>query len=192
MLYWMRYCLLLTLTTVLPGQLWAEPIAVQQVETQLQEDRYLLDATIHFELNETVLEALEHGVPLTIELQLQVVRRGAWFWEQNVVNLHLYRVLRFHALTGLYEIQDQKHERSQSFATRDIAIAALGEIQSLPVVEKKQLMVNESYIIELRAALDIESLPLTLRPLAYLTSDWNLSSKWHIHSLTQLLDTSTL
>jgi hypothetical protein len=193
MLYCMRYRLLLVaLTVMLPGWLWAEPIVVQQVETELHAEQYLLDATINFEFNETVLEALEHGVPLTIVLQVQVVRRDAWFWEPDVVNLRLYRVLRYHALTRLYEVQDLQYDRTQSFAVRDIAFAELGEIQALPVAKKSQLTDKEDYMIELHVSLDIESLPLTLRPLAYLTSDWNLSSDWHIHPLAQLLDTSTL
>jgi len=191
MFYWMRYSLFLVIA-ILPGLLQAEPIAVRQVESQLQEERYLVDAQLHFDFNETVMDALQHGVPLTIELQLQVVRKDAWFWEPNVADLRLYRVLRFHALTGLYEIQNLEQGRSQSFAIRDIAISALGEIQSLFMVEKKQLIEGETYVLELRASLDIESLPLTLRPLAYLTADWNLASDWHIHPLTQLLDTSTL
>jgi len=192
MFHWMRHSLLFLLITMLPNLLWAEPVVVQQVETELQDDLYLLDATIHFEFNETVLEALEHGVPLTMVLQLQVVRNDAGFWEPDVINLQLYRVLRFHALTRLYEIQDLEHGRSQSFAFRDIAIAALGEIQSLPVVDRRQLTTGESYVIELRASLDIESLPLTLRPLAYLTSDWNLSSDWYHYPVPQLLEASTL
>ncbi len=179
-----RYlCATLLLATLLPGLLRAEPIVVQQLEMRLQEDRYLLDATIHFEFNETVLEALEHGVPLTIELQLRVVRSGAWFWEPDVVNLQRYRLLRFHALTRLYEIRDLEHNHSQSFATRDIAIAALGEIQALPVVDRRQLAAGAAYEIEVRASLDIESLPLTLRPLAYLSADWNLASRWRRYPL---------
>jgi len=187
----MRYSLLL-LIAILPGLLWAEPIVVQQVKIELQDDHYLIDAKLHFEFNKTVLDALEHGIPLTIELQLQVARENAWFWEQNVSTLQLHRVLRFHALTGLYEVQNLEQGSSQSFAIRDIAISALGEIQALSAVEKKQLIENETYVVALHAGLDIESLPLTLRPLAYLTSDWNLSSDWHIYPLSQLLDTSTL
>jgi len=192
MLYWMRYSLLLLLTTTLPGHLWAESVTIQQVEIMLQDERYLIDASIHFEFNERVLDALQHGVPLTIELQLQVVRKGARFWEQSRVNLQLYRILRFHALTQLYEIQSLEHDSSQSFATRDIAITALGEFQSLPVVDQRQLAKDEHYAIKLRAILDIESLPLTLRPLAYLTSDWNLSSGWQTYPLTPSLGSNSL
>ena len=183
MLYYMRHSLLFVLSVMLPGLLWAEAIVVQQVEMVQQDDRYLLDATIQIEFNETVLEALEHGVPLTIELQLQVVRKGGGFWEADTVSLQLYRVLRFHALTRLYEVQDLEHDRSQSFATRDIAISALGEIQALPVVDQRQLRQAVDYEIKIRASLDIESLPLTLRPLAYLTADWNLSSSWQRYPL---------
>ncbi len=192
MLYWMRYSLLLFLIATLPGHLWAEPVAIQQVEIALQEERYSINTVIHFKFNKRVLDALQHGVPLTIELQLQVIRKDAWFWEQSRVSLQLYRILRFHALTQLYEIQSLEHDSSQSFAIRDIAIDALGEFQLLPVVDLRQLSKDERYVIKLRANLDIESLPLTLRPLAYLTSDWNLSSGWQTYPLTPSLGNSSL
>jgi len=168
---------------LLPDLLWAENFEINQIQTQLQNETYVLDANIRYRLNDTVQEALEHGVPLTMVLHLQVLRRGAWFWQQSVVDFNYYRVLRFHALTGLYEVLDQAQGRSQSFATQEMAIYALGEIQGLPVVDQKQLEEGESYLLELHTQLDIESLPLTLRPQAYLTQDWNLSSSWNVNPL---------
>ena len=164
---------------LLPGPLLADhPFKVSRARVSLEKGAYRLDADVDYRFNGAVLEALEHGIPLTLEVQVRVHRKDAWFWEKDVVDLRRYRVLRFHALTGLYEASDPERKKSQSFATRDAAISYLGEILMPAVVQKDQLEAGEDYILELRVQLDIESLPLTLRPLAYLDPDWNLSSKW--------------
>lgn len=168
---------------LLPGLLWADDFEIRPLQIRLQDEVYVLDATARYRLNGTVLEALEHGVPLTMVLRLQVLRKEAWFWEQDEVDVHYYRVLSFHALTGLYEVFDQQQGRSQSFVTRDLAISAMGDFQGLPVISVRQVKKGVSYLLELHAQLDIESLPLTLRPQAYLTKDWNLSSDWSISPL---------
>ncbi len=66
----------------------------------------------------------------------------------------------------------------RTFATRDAAIGAIGEVRQLPVVAASALEPGRPYLLSLRAALDIEALPLPLRPRAYLSQDWNLSSEW--------------
>ncbi|MEJ2528926.1 MAG: DUF4390 domain-containing protein, partial [Gammaproteobacteria bacterium] len=61
---------------------------------------------------------------------------------------------------------------------RDVAIAALGDIQGMPVIKHSQLEKGKIYRVGLRASLDIDALPLPLRPMAYLSPSWNLSSEW--------------
>lgn len=149
-----------------PGLLAAGEFEVTQVKTRLQEGVYLLDAEVDYQLNETVLEALNHGVPLILELHLQVRREGAWVWEQDVAELRLRYQIRYHALTSLYEVSDLAQETSRTFVTQDAALSHLGELHGLPIVDQKQLLVDADYHLEMKAQLDIEALPLPLRPLA--------------------------
>ena len=171
--------MLVAMLALLPTLTWADEFKVRRVEIWLQDGIYELDTDIDYRFNGTVLEALEHGVPLTLEVHIRVRRKDSWFWEKDVMDLRQYRVLRFHALTGLYEVLDLDQEKSQSFVTRDAAISYLGEILMSSVVDKKEFKAGEKYLLELRTQLDIESLPLTLRPQAYLDPNWNLSSKWN-------------
>jgi hypothetical protein len=156
---------------------------VAEMQCNLVAGTYVLDATVEYEFSEKALEALDNGVPLTLEMHLQLRRKGAWLWEEDELDSHLRFQLRYHALASLYQLLDLQSGQQQSFATRDAAIAALGEIHSLPVIAHKQLEPGEVYELRLRTFLDIDALPLPLRPMAYLSPSWNLSSKsktWRI------------
>lgn len=173
-----RMRLLLLVCLLLPGLSWAQELAITQVDIQLQDGTYVLDAEINYQFNDTVLEALRHGVPLTFEVHLQVRREGAWVWEPDMVEQRLRYLVSYHALTSLYEVSDLTQGISRTFVTQDAALGFLGEIQGLPVINQRNLGGEDAYVIEMRTRLDIEALPLPLRPLAYLTPAWNLSSGW--------------
>jgi hypothetical protein len=169
---------LLLLLAICPGSLAAADFKIAEVKTYLEEGVYLLDAEIEYRFNDTVLEALNHGVPLTLEVHLQVRRDGAWVWEQDTAELRLRYLISYRAITSLYEVSDLNQETSRSFVTREAALGFLGEINRLPIVDAQQLESGSAYWLEMKTQLDIEALPLPLRPLAYLTPDWNLSSGW--------------
>jgi len=156
----------------------AAEFTIKKVAARLQDDVYLVDATIDYQFSAAVLEALENGVPLTVEAHLQVRREGAWIWEPDVVDSRLRSQIRFSPLLGTYQVTNLDTAARRSFASRDTAIAALGAVKDLVLVGTAALEQDETYRVDMRVTLDIESLPLPLRPKAYLSPDWNLSSEW--------------
>jgi len=156
----------------------AAEFTISQASARLQDGTYVVDATIGYEFSAAALEALENGVPLTVEIHLQVRREGAWVWEPDVVDSRLRSQIRFSPLQGTYQVTNIDSGAQRSFASRDRAIAALGEVKDLTLVRADALDADQTYRVEMRVALDIESLPLPLRPRAYLSPDWNLSSEW--------------
>ena len=62
---------------------------------------------------------------------------------------------------------------------------ALGQINNLPLIDARLLNPELRYQVKVRAHLDIESLPAPMRPLAYISSDWQLDSDWVSWPLTQ-------
>lgn len=141
-----------------------------------QDHMVLLDAEIAYRLNEVTTEALENGIPLTFETHIQIRRVGAWIWEADVVEARVRSLLRFHPISSLYEVYDLESGEKDAFATTRGAIQALGLIKAMPLIERARLEQGESYNIRLKTRLDIEALPLPLRPVAHLTADWHLSS----------------
>ncbi|NCF09332.1 MAG: DUF4390 domain-containing protein, partial [Gammaproteobacteria bacterium] len=57
-------------------------------------------------------------------------------------------------------------------------------LRDFPMLDRRLLRVGVRYGARLRASLDVEALPLPLRPVAYLSSAWDLTSEWHDWLLT--------
>ncbi|MEW7980307.1 MAG: DUF4390 domain-containing protein [gamma proteobacterium symbiont of Phacoides pectinatus] len=151
---------------------------VTELRARLSADRYLVDAVFDYRFSDTAEEALFNGVPLTLQIHLQLRRQGAWIWESDVVDARLRYRVRYQALSELYEITDLQSGGSQTFVTREGALDALGRLSGIHLVRADALEPGAAYRLSLRTALDIEALPLPLRPTAYLTPAWNLESEW--------------
>ena len=178
--------LLTLLLTGMPekGVLAAE-FTIEMVETKLKEGQYLMDARIDYRLSETALEALDNGVPLTLDLQVKLVQVGSWVWEDELVDSHIRHTIRYHSLTETYQLFEHSTQQTTSFVTRDALLSVLGEISDFKLIEAERLQPGEEYQLRVNAELDIESLPLPLRPMAYLQSAWKLSSGWSRWPLKQ-------
>lgn len=168
----------LALLWLLAGSAQGGELRVKDVRTRLEDGRFLLDADIGYRFSEQALEALGNGVPLTMLAHIQVRRTGAWIWEDSVSDLQLRYGIRYKPLSERYEVYRLPGREGRSFVGRDAAIAALGEIRDLDLVAADRLAPDETYEVQLRVELDIEELPLPLRPIAYLRPDWKLGSKW--------------
>lgn len=166
------------LVWLLTGSVVAAEFVVKDARSRLQNDIFVVDAEIDYQFSEVALEALENGVPLTVDVHLQVRRDGAWVWEKDIVDVHHRRQLRYLPLSSVYEVTGAPGQEKRRFVSRLAAIDALGELQNISVVNVKLLEKGHTYRMEVRSELDIEALPVPLRPTAYMSSDWKLSSEW--------------
>jgi hypothetical protein len=177
--WWLILALLLPVGSVL-----AQEFRVTQVHTRLVDGTYTLDATLAFDFSAEALEALANGVPLTILVHLQVRRSNAWIWENSVTDQQVRYAIRHKPLSETYEVYRLPGTSGRTFVTREAAITALGEVQGLQLVEQRRLTPGEDYTVEIKVSLDIEELPLPLRPMAYLRPAWKLASGWTKWPLT--------
>jgi len=182
---WALGLCLLALFLLLPFSLRAdEEFVIKDVKTRLVDGVYVVDADIDFGFSADALEALDNGVPLTIVLHFQVRSADAWIWEDSAADLRLRYAVRYKPLSGRYEVYRLPGDRGRSFVSRDAAIAALGELRGIQVVSKDRLDPDVKYVLHMKAELDIEELPLPLRPMAYLRPAWKLESAWTKWPLT--------
>ncbi len=166
------------------AQAVARDFDVERVETRLGEGAFVMDANIRYDFSERALEALQNGVPLTVEVHIQVRPADAWIWQESLVDERLRYRIRYKPLSERYLVSQLPGERGRTYVTRDAALAALGEIRDLPLLAPDRLQPDTAYEVQLRVSLDIEELPLPLRPLAYLYPSWKQSSKWTKWPLT--------
>jgi hypothetical protein len=177
-LAWLLAALAVSILT-LPGPLRAgEELRIKEARTRLADRTYILDALIDYKLSGQALEALDNGVPLTFVVRIQVRPVDAWIWEDSAADIHLRYRLRYKPLSERYEVFRLPGDSGRVFVSREAAIAALGEIRNLSLVSQDRLEPDTQYEVQIKVALDIEELPLPLRPMAYLRPAWKLVSSW--------------
>jgi Domain of unknown function (DUF4390) len=179
----LRIMLLLWMLTV--ASVISADVIVKEVQTREEGDMLVMDANIHYGFSEEALEALDNGVPLTLEVHVQLRGTDDWVWTGSLVDLRLRYIIRYKPLSERYHVSQLPDKGGIDYVTRDAAIAALGEIDGLQLVSKERLAKEKGpFEIQVRASLDIEELPLPLKPIAYLFPSWKLSSgwtKWPLH-----------
>jgi len=172
-----RFLFLLPLLFLSPPS-HGDEFLVTDLSARLVDDTYLMNAKIEYRFSENVLEALQNGVPITLEMHVQIRREGAWVWTKDLLDFRSRYQIRYHALASVYQVLDLRSGNQQNFATQSSALNALGNIANLPLVRSADMEPGETYILAVRTKLDIESLPLPLRPVAYVTPSWRLNSEW--------------
>jgi hypothetical protein len=173
---WLLLSLLLLLLSPLPAI--GNEFKIKNLSSRLVEGQYLVDAEIDYRFSAKAIEALVNGVPLTLEVHVQLRDEEAWIWQDDLVDQRLRYQVRYLALAAVYQVVDLQADTHQNFHTQRSAIDALGEIRNFFLISADRLIKGRSYRLSLRSSLDIEALPLPLRPMAYLTSSWKLSSDW--------------
>jgi hypothetical protein len=140
--------------------------------------RQMLDAEFTVHLSSGAREALESGVPLVLELQVQLVKAHKWFWDTVDVDLTQRRQLQYHALSRSYLVKNLNTGTQGNYRRLEDALRAAGTIQSL-VLTDAPLQAGQRYLVRIRGSLDIESLPTPVRLLAYVSSAWDMRSEWY-------------
>jgi len=155
---------------------------VQDVQALLSEEALLLNTRIELVLTPKTEEALAKGIPLDVNIEVQLIRRRALWWDKRVADWGLRRRIQYHALSNQYLVSGL-HPDVYDLASFDSLASALqhiGTLQdtSLPLSKKKNISTDSEYSLEVRVLLDLEALPSLLRPVAYTSPSWHLNSGW--------------
>jgi len=152
-----------------------------EIKPEAEEEVLLLDADIDYRFSEPTIDALRNGVTLTLAWQVKIIEDRSWWWEPSVLEeSHAFRI-RYHALSKLYQILGEYSETPRNFVSLNAMLEAMEIIRDLPLEGRPKLVKGRRYRASLVVGLDIESLPLPLRPVAYVTPAWHLRSpvyKW--------------
>jgi hypothetical protein len=162
----------------------AADFAITGIHTEIREGVYVLDADIDYHFSDEALRALSNGVPLTVQLSLEIERLRKWWLNEKIATLEQRYSLQHHALTHQYLLRNLNSGAFYSLPHYPAAVEALGTLRDLPLLDAKLILPDERYQVALRVELDIEALPSPLRPVAYITPDWHLQSDWYEWFLT--------
>ena len=162
----------------------ATDFEVVSASVHLEKGVYRVDAEIGYHLTGKPSEALENGVPLVLELEMQVIHKRAYLWDETLASVLLRHRLSYRALSRRYQLENLSTGRMESFPTLNAAVGFLRQVHDFPLIDQSLLQADQNYVLALKARLDIESLPTPLRALAYVTPEWYLSSSWYSLPLT--------
>ena len=156
----------------------AEGFRITAAEVKMVDGVYRVDAQTDFSLSDTALEALRNGVPLVLELNLQVLEQRAYLWDATVAELVQRYQLSYRALSRQYQVENLNQDDIEVFPSLKSALKYLQTLRDFPLLDQSLIDPAGQYRLALKASLDIESLPTPLRAMAYVTPDWYLGSPW--------------
>jgi hypothetical protein len=143
---------------------------------------YQLTTTLDFDLPEGARAAVREGVTLTLDLQI-VVRRSRRYWlDEAVATLEQHYEVVHHALSGRYLVRNVNSGEQASFATLDEALNSLRVLSGLPILDQSLVVPDSRHEINLRAGLDVRTMPDALRFVLFWADDWRQRSDWYAWS----------
>jgi len=152
---------------------------IRSASTTLRDGVHELEARLQLILSDEALDALNSGVPLTIELDFEVIRvRGLWL-DAVDASLNFQYELEYRPLSQRYLVRNLNSGDTDSFSTLYSALNNLGRIQGLPVIDDAILDPGSRYRLRLRARLSTRQYPSALRLLFFWRSQWQLESEWY-------------
>ncbi|MDX1481076.1 MAG: DUF4390 domain-containing protein [Woeseiaceae bacterium] len=152
---------------------------VRSASTDLHNGVHELDARLQLLLSDAANDALTSGVPLRIELQLEVIRQRRFLPDAEEARLDVQYVLEYRPLSQRYLVRNVNSGEQESFATLYSALNNLGRVQNLPVIDDALLDPDANYRLRLRALLSTREYPAPLRLLFFWRDQWQLQSDWH-------------
>lgn len=158
-------------------------LTILSAKVQLEENVYTLNSAIEYQFSQEVLEALHSGVALTFILTITIERERWYLWDETVATLKQRYQIKHFALGNRYQLTYLNTGIKESYPTLKLLLYSLGKIERFPLLDKHLVKSDGKYWVNLQVNLDIESLPAPLRPLAYFSSEWRLTSGWHLCAL---------
>jgi hypothetical protein len=177
---WVTLALLVGLAVAMPAQ--ADPIAVQRASLQADNSGWSLDARFEFELNSSLEDAVNKGVPLYFTTDFNL-SRPRWYWfDEEPVNVSQSIRLSFQPLTREYRVSSGGLQLG--FGSLGEALAVIKHVTSWHVIDRGQVQPGETYNASVRMQLDIALMPKPFQIDAVNNRDWSLASEWKRFTFT--------
>jgi hypothetical protein len=156
---------------------------VRSADLELKDGVYHLNARIELPISDAVRRGLAEGVPLTLEVDLEVERVRQLLPNSKVAELTQRYHLQYNAVSGHYVLRNDNSGQQESLGTIDAALESLSEVRSLPVLDKALLSTERRYEASVRAKVDYGAVPFTLRVLMFWVNEWHRESDWYTWTL---------
>ncbi len=165
----------MSLALIFPVEKARASAEVRQVTIMPAGDNLALTGTFALTLSPALMDAVNHGIPLVFQMQVQI-RRPRWYWvDEALFAGHADRRLTYNALVRNYRVTEGQEGRNfvnlqdaLDYVARPVTwTIASGRLRSAEPVE-----------IQLRFRLDPAFLPKPFQVVSFGDRDWRLDSDW--------------
>ena len=174
------------------GVLWTAPIhadglegrfEIRSADLDLHDGVYHLNARIELPVSDAVRRGLAEGVPLSLEVDLDIERVRQLLPNSRVAELTQRYHLQYNAVSAHYILRNDNSGQQESLATVDAALDVLAEVHGIPVLDKALVTPDRRYEANVRAKVDYGTVPFTLRVLMFWVNEWHRESDWYTWTL---------
>jgi hypothetical protein len=154
-------------------------VDVRSASLALDQDVYELDAKVQIGLPEDARKAIEAGLTLRLDYEIELARVRRYMLDATVASLVQNYELSYHALSQRYLLRNLNTGEQQDFGTLQSALDRLGDVRGLPVIDAALVVPGPSYELRLRAVLNMSTVPDALKWLLFWSDDWSATSDWY-------------
>jgi hypothetical protein len=152
---------------------------VRSADLELKDGVYHLNARLDLPISDAVRRGLTEGVPLSLELDLDIKRVRQLLPNSSVAELTQRYHLQYNAVSARYILRNDNSGQQESLGTVDEAMEHLSEVHSLPALDKALIARDRRYEANVRAKIDFGTVPFTMRLLMFWVSDWHRECDWY-------------
>ena len=133
--------------------------------------------TLFLDLGSEPTKALVNGIPLTINLNVLLIKESAWPWRINAAEGQYPFRIQYHALSNRYTLLQPVAGEFQAFTS---LYEMLSSIRQVTLQEQIPTGVNQTdpISIQVQLKLDRDLLPGPLKLAALFLPSWQLDSGW--------------
>jgi Domain of unknown function (DUF4390) len=156
---------------------------VRSADLEIKDGVYHLNAHVDLPVSDAVRRGLAEGVPLSVELDIDIERVRQLLPNSRVAELIQRYHLQYNAVSARYILRNDNSGQQESLGTVDSAIEHLSEVRSLPVLDKALIAADRRFEANVRAKIDYGTVPFTMRVLMFWVNDWHRESDWYTWTL---------
>ena len=153
-------------------------INIDSAGGEIIENMYNVNANITYQLGTENRDALEHGIPLEFDIDFRIKKYRPWIWDQTLITRTITYRLEHQPLSGDFLVTRLNDGDLEQFQNLEDVLEYIGKIKNFPLIDSAILETSGTFYAQVKIHLKIEALPAPLRPLAYISSEWRLSSPW--------------
>jgi hypothetical protein len=154
-------------------------VEVSNASVALDDGVYELEAALELDLPEDARRAIEAGLTLHLEYEIEIARVRRYLPDEGVANLVQTFELSYHALSQRYLVRNLNTGEQYDHGTLQAALDRLSEVRGLPLLDSSLLQPGSTYELSVRADLKLRTAPDTLSWLLFWADDWSATSEWY-------------